>query len=165
MARKQLDVKLKHTYLAIVLLDLVGSTAFVQKVGPIKAVEDGYSTMTDWQDLHAISIVGEKLIALMDLMSFENMSDAVSFALEYNKKVSPKTKLQARIGIHWGSIVEVHQDELYVGVGAKKVELEGIAKNIAKKNNEPCESITNTAHQRSFPKVINHSPHLDCQKI
>ena len=97
-------------------------------------------------------------------MSFENMSDAVSFALEYNKKVSPKTKLQARIGIHWGSIVEVHQDELYVGVGAKKVELEGIAKNVAARTMS-LESITNTAHQRSFPKGYPSLLHLDCQKI
>tara|TARA_B100000900_G_scaffold416157_1_gene449591 strand:- start:3502 stop:4344 length:843 start_codon:yes stop_codon:yes gene_type:complete len=131
MARKQLDVKLKHTYLAIVLLDIVGSTAFVQKVGPVKAAR--------WLQFHdrlarsACYKHNGREIDRSDgfLMSFENMSEAVAFALEYNKKVSPKTKLRARIGIHWGSIVEVHQDELYVGVGAKKVELEGISKNIA----------------------------------
>ena len=106
-------------------------TAFVQKVGPIKAAR-----WLQYHDRLARSACYKHSGREIDrsdgfLMSFENMSDAVSFALEYNKKVSPKTKLQARIGIHWGSIVEVHQDELYVGVGAKKVELEGIAKNIA----------------------------------
>jgi len=131
MVRKQLDVKLKHTYLAIVLLDIVGSTAFVQKVGPVKAAR-----WLQYHDRLARSACYKHSGREIDrsdgfLMSFENMSEAVAFALEYNRKVSPKTRLKARIGIHWGSIVEVHQDELYVGVGAKKVELEGIAKNIA----------------------------------
>ena len=131
MAKRQLDIKLKHTYLAIVLLDLVGSTAFVQKVGPVKAAR-----WLQYHDRLARSICythNGREIDRSDgfLLSFESMSDAVKFALDYNKKVSPKTKLHARIGIHWGDIVEVHQDELYVGVGAKKVELEGISKNIA----------------------------------
>jgi class 3 adenylate cyclase len=130
MAHK-IDVKLKHTYLALVLLDLVGSTAFVQKVGPIKAAR--------WLQFHdrlARSVCYKNNGREIDrsdgfLMSFDSMSDAVKFALEYNKRVMPKTGLKARIGIHWGEIVEVHQDELFVGVGAKKVELEGISKNIA----------------------------------
>ena len=131
MARKQLDVKLKHTYLAIVLLDIVGSTAFVQKVGPIKAAR-----WLQYHDRLARSACYKNKGREIDrsdgfLMSFESMPEAVAFALDYIKSVTPKTKLQARIGIHWGSIIEVHQDELYVGVGAKKVELEGIAKNIA----------------------------------
>jgi len=131
MVSHKLDVKLKHTYLALVLLDLVGSTAFVQKVGPIKAAR--------WLQFHdrlARSVCYKNNGREIDrsdgfLMSFDSMSDAVKFALEYNKRVMPKTRLQARIGIHWGEIVEVHQDELYIGVGAKKVELEGISKNIA----------------------------------
>lgn len=131
MARRQLDIKLKHTYLAIVLLDLVGSTAFVQKVGPVKAAR-----WLQYHDRLARSICythNGREIDRSDgfLLSFECMSDAVKFALDYNKKVSPKTKLHARIGIHWGDIVEVHQDELYIGAGAKKIELEGIAKNVA----------------------------------
>ena len=44
----------------------------------------------------------------------------------------PKVKLNTRIGIHWGSVIEVKQDDVFVGAGAKRVELEGISKNIAR---------------------------------
>jgi len=65
------------------------------------------------------------------LLSFERPIDAVNFALHYQLTIPPKTKLGARIGIHWGKIVEVKQDELITMGGAKAVELEGLAKNIA----------------------------------
>ena len=41
MKKPRLEYKLRETELAIVLLDLIGSTAFVQKVGPVKAARCG----------------------------------------------------------------------------------------------------------------------------
>ena len=72
------------------------------------------------------------------LMSFETPRDAVNFALAYQSKVPLKTRLNARIGIHWGKVIEVRQDELWQAVGAKSVELEGIAKNIAARTMSIC---------------------------
>lgn len=130
--------KLKQTNLAIVLLDLIGSTKFVQKVGPIKAAR--------WLQYHdrltrslCYKFNGREIDRSDGfLMSFERTIDAVNFALHYQDSIPNKTHLQCRIGIHWGEIVEVHQDELDVGIGAKQVELEGISKNIAARTMSVC---------------------------
>ena len=124
------DIELRERSLAIVLLDLIGSTAFVQKVGALKSAQ-----WLQYHDRLARSLVyrfGGREIDRSDgfLLSFERTIDAVNFALHYQKTVPEKIKLNARIGIHYGKIVEVRQDELLVGVGAKQVELEGINKNI-----------------------------------
>jgi class 3 adenylate cyclase len=126
-----LKYTLKETNLAIVLLDLIGSTQFVQKVGPVTAAR--------WLQYHdrltrslCYKFNGREIDRSDGfLMSFETTIDAVNFALKYQATVPEKTKLGCRIGIHWGKIVEVHQHELEVGVGVKQVELEGISKNIA----------------------------------
>lgn len=124
--------------LAIVLLDIIGSTAFVQRFGAVKAAK-----WFQYHDRLARNLVYKfegREIDRSDgfLLSFESVLDAVNFALHYQRTVPQKTKLQTRIGVHWGSVVEVAQDELWVGVGAKSVELEGLAKNIAARTMSLC---------------------------
>ena len=145
-----LDVSMKERYLAIVLLDLIGSTKFVQKVGAVKAAR--------WFQFHdrlARSLTYKYSGREIDrsdgfLLSFEKVGDAVSFALKYQETIPQKTKIQCRIGIHWGRIIEVQQDDVYVGAGAKRVELEGLAKNIAARTMSLCEAgqvlMTKEAH-------------------
>jgi len=122
---------MRNRRLALLLLDIVGSTAFIQKVGgPIAA------RVFQHHDRLARSLCYKNSGREIDrsdgfLMSFESVQDAIQFALDYNDKVTPKIKLKARIGIHWGTIVEVTQQHIYVEAGAKRVELEGIAKNVA----------------------------------
>ena len=133
-----LKYKLKETNLAIVLLDLIGSTRFVQKVGPVKAAR-----WLQYHDRLTRSLCyrfNGREIDRSDgfLMSFETTIDAVNFALKYQAEVPTRTRIQCRIGIHWGRIVEVHQHELMVSVGAKQVELEGVAKNIAARTMSLC---------------------------
>ena len=125
------DVTLKERQLAIVLIDLIGSTAFVQKVGAKKA-----AVWLQYHDRLARSLVYKYEGREIDrsdgfLLSFNTIIDAVNFALHYQKEVPPKVKINTRIGIHWGVVVEVRQDDVFVGAGAKRVELEGISKNIA----------------------------------
>ena len=125
------DITLKETQLAIVLIDLIGSTAFVQRVGAKKA-----AIWLQYHDRLARSLVYKYEGREIDrsdgfLLSFNTIIDAVNFALAYQKEVPPKIKLNTRIGIHWGSVIEVKQDDVFVGAGAKRVELEGISKNIA----------------------------------
>lgn len=117
--------------LALVLLDIVGSTAYVQKAGAVKAAR-----LLQHHDRLARSTCYKNNGREIDrsdgfLMSFDTVQDAVKFALDYNKHVTPKIGLRARIGIHWGDIVEVSQHAVYVDAGAKRTELEGISKNIA----------------------------------
>lgn len=125
------DVTMRERYLAIVLLDLIGSTAFVQKVGAVKAAR-----WLQYHDRLARSLIYKYEGREIDrsdgfLLSFDSIIDAVNFSLHYQREIPTRIKLNTRIGIHWGSIIEVKQDDLFVGVGAKRVELEGISKNIA----------------------------------
>jgi len=127
-------------YLAIVLLDLIGSTAFIQSMGAMRGAR-----WLQYHDKLARSLVYRfegREIDRSDgfLLSFERPIDAVNFALHYQQSIPDKTKLGARIGVHWGKVVEVKQDELHTMVGAKSVELEGISKNIAARTMSLCQA-------------------------
>ena len=129
---------LKEKYLAIVLLDIIGSTAFVQRYGALKAAE--WFQYHDRMTRNLCLKFNGREIDRSDgfLMSFENPTDAVNFALTYQSKIPTKTRLNTRIGVHWGKVIEVTQDELWQAVGAKSVELEGISKNIAARTMSLC---------------------------
>ena len=131
-------MEFKERRLAIVLLDLIGSTAFVQKVGARKAAE-----WLQYHDRLTRSLIYKFQGREIDrsdgfMLSFDRCIDAVNFGLHYQDTIPKKTKIGARIGIHWGSIIEVVQDELFIGIGAKSVELEGISKNIAARTMSLC---------------------------
>jgi len=131
-------MEIKERRLAIVLLDLIGSTAFVQKAGAIKAAE--------WLQYH--DRMTRTLMYRFDgreidrsdgfLVSFERIVDAVNFALTYQQSIPQRTRLNTRIGIHVGVVAEVTQDELDTLGGAKPIELEGVAKNIAARTMSVC---------------------------
>ena len=131
-------MEIKERRLAIVLLDLIGSTSFVQKAGAIKAAE--------WLQYH--DRMTRTLMYRFDgreidrsdgfLVSFERIVDAVNFALTYQQSIPQRTKLNTRIGIHLGVVAEVTQDELDTLGGAKPIELEGVAKNIAARTMSVC---------------------------
>lgn len=153
---------MKEKYLAIVLLDIIGSTKFVQRVGAVKA-----ATWFQYHDRMARSLTYKHSGREIDrsdgfLLSFERVSDAVNFALKYQETIPPKTKLQCRIGIHWGKIIEVKQDDVYVGAGAKRVELEGIAKNIAARTMSICQAgqvlLTKEAKEALTSRLNNDLP-------
>lgn len=131
-------LKMEEKYLAIVLLDLIGSTAFVQKAGAKRA-----AIWLQYHDRMARNLIYKFQGREIDrsdgfLLSFDTLVDAVNFALQYQKEIPPKIKLNTRIGIHWGLIVEVMQDDVFVGAGAKRVELEGISKNISARTMSLC---------------------------
>jgi class 3 adenylate cyclase len=133
-----LQPKIRERYLAIVLLDLIGSTRFVQKVGRVKAAR-----WLQYHDRLARSLIYRHNGREIDrsdgfLLSFDTVGDAVAFALDYQKTIPNKTKLGCRIGIHWDVVAEVHQHELDIVAGVKQVELEGIGKNIAARTMSVC---------------------------
>ena len=130
---------MRQRKLAIVLLDLIGSTAFVQRYGAVQAAQ-----WFQYHDRLARNLVYKfngREIDRSDgfLLSFESAIDAVNFALQYQATIPKKTKIDTRIGIHWGELIEVEQDELWVGIGAKSVELEGLSKNIAARTMSLCQ--------------------------
>jgi len=136
----KLQPKIRERRLAIVLLDLIGSTRFVQKVGRVKAAR-----WLQYHDRMARSLIYKYQGREIDrsdgfLLSFDTVNDAVEFALAYQKTIPTKTKLGCRIGIHWSIIAEVHQHELDVIAGVKQVELEGVGKNIAARTMSVCQA-------------------------
>ena len=134
----QMTMREKH--LAIVLLDLIGSTAFVQKVGALKAAQ--WLQYHDRLTRNLIYRFNGREIDRSDgfMLSFDSVIDAVNFGLHYQAQIPPKIKLNTRIGIHWGKVIEVQQDDIFIDAGAKRVELEGIAKNIAARTMSLCQA-------------------------
>jgi class 3 adenylate cyclase len=133
-----MDITLKERNLAIVLLDIIGSTRFVQRYGSLVAAK--HFQIHDRLARSLIYKFDGREIDRSDgfLCSFDRTIDAVNFALTYQATIPKKTGLQTRIGIHWGKVVEVEQDEKYVAINAKKIELEGLAKNIAARTMSLC---------------------------
>ena len=132
------EVEMKETQLAIVLLDIIGSTSFVQKYGAQKAAKH-----FQYHDRLARNLIYRYEGREIDrsdgfLCSFERTIDAVNFALAYQKNIPHRTGLGCRIGIHWGKIIEVKQDDVFVAANAKRIELEGISKNIAARTMSLC---------------------------
>ena len=124
-------INMKNVTLAIVFLDIISSTKFVQKNGAVVAAA--------WFQVHdklARSLVYKHQGREIDrsdgfMLSFDSIGHAVSFALAYQKTIPSKTPFNSRIGIHWTNVVEVIQDDKYTSAGAKRVELEGIGKATA----------------------------------
>ena len=148
--------------LAICLLDIVGSTQFVQQVGALRAAE--------WLQYHdrltrtLLYKFNGREIDRSDgfMLSFKTTIDAVNFALYYQMTIPIKTKLQSRIGIHWGEVVEVQQAESYILANAKRIELEGVSKNIAARTMSVCSPgqvlITKEAFQTIKNKTNYYTP-------
>lgn len=132
------DITLKERNLAILLLDIIGSTKFVQRYGSLAAAR--HFQIHDRMARNLIYRYSGREIDRSDgfLCSFNRTIDAVNFALAYQSTIPAKTGLDSRIGIHWGKIVEVEQDERYVAINAKRIELEGISKNIAARTMSLC---------------------------
>ena len=91
-------VDLKERQLCIVLLDLIGSTAFVQRVGAKKA-----AVWLQYHDRLARSLLykfNDREIDRSDgfMLSFDKPIDAVNFALHYQATIPEKVKLNTRIG-------------------------------------------------------------------
>ena len=89
------------------------------------------------------------------LISFEETINAVNFALHYQSTIPDKTRLNTRIGIHVGTVAEVTQRELDVMVGAKPVELEGVAKNLTARVMSVCAAGQVLLTSEAFAAVKN----------
>ena len=158
-SNKYVTCNFKRKNLAIVLLDIIGSTAFVQKYGAAKAAE--WFQYHDRMTRNLCYKFQGREIDRSDgfLMSFDRTIDAVNFSLHYQQKIPPKTGLNTRVGVHWGKIIEVQQDELYAVMGAKGVELEGISKNIAARTMSICGPGQVLLTKEAFSAIKNRTNH------
>jgi len=150
-------VQMTEKQLAIVLLDIIGSTAFVERMGARKSAE-----WLQYHDRLTRSLLYKfngREIDRSDgfMLSFDRCIDAVNFALWYQRTIPPKTKLQTRIGIHWGVVVEILQDERYTLSNAKAIELEGIAKNVTARTMSLCQPRQVLLTREAFRVVRNRT--------
>ena len=73
------------------------------------------------------------------LMMFASVGDSIGFAFEYKKYLRKKKfPFRSRIGIHWDKMLIVKSEAHIVRAGGKRINLEGIGKNIAARTMSIC---------------------------
>ena len=120
----------------ILLTDLVDSTSLVERLGDIPASE-----LFREHDRLVLKLQEQWRGRLIDrsdglLLLFERPIDGLGFALDYARGLHDMGKargypLQARAGLHVGEVLTWKNSEAAVSVGAKPLEVEGLAKPMA----------------------------------
>ena len=135
----ELPKNMVEQYIAIVLTDIIGSTRFVQKNGSHIAAQ--WFGIHDKAVMNFIARHNGQLIDASDghLMMFSNVSDAIGFAFDYKKYLRQKKfPFRSRVGIHWDKMLIVKSEAHIVRAGGKRINLEGIGKNIAARTMSIC---------------------------
>ena len=125
--------------IAIVLTDIIGSTKFVQKNGSRIAAQ--WFGVHDKAVMNFIQRHNGRLVDASDghLMYFASVGDAIAFAFDYKKYLRVKKfPFRSRVGIHWDRMLIVKTEEHLVMAGGKRINLEGIGKNIAARTMSLC---------------------------
>ena len=128
-----------ETNIAIVLTDIIGSTKFVQKNGSYIAAK--WFGLHDRYVMNFIARHNGQLVDASDghLMYFSSVQDAIAFGFDYkNFLKKKKIPFQSRVGIHWAKMLIVKSEEHMVRAGGKRINLEGIGKNIAARTMSIC---------------------------
>jgi len=116
----------------LMLTDIVDSTALTQRLGDSAAAQLNTAVDRLTRDLlrewHGREI--DKTDGM--LMLFDSVTDAVACALAYHRALAAlPTPVQARIGIHQGPVILRANAPEDVALGAKPLEVEGLAKPVA----------------------------------
>ncbi|HEX5694620.1 MAG TPA: putative peptide modification system cyclase, partial [Arenimonas sp.] len=121
---------------AVLVCDIVGSTALVEKLGDARAA--GFMQRHDQLLLQALKLCHGQLVDKADgvLALFERPIQALDFALRYQRGLhelgkSENIALRARTGIHVGDVMTWVNHPRDVLEGAKPIEVEGLAKPVA----------------------------------
>lgn len=121
---------------AVLVADLVDSTAFVERFGDERAALALQRLDLQIRDL--LEFTGGRLIDKADglLAIFERPVQAVDFALRYQQALrqfssNEGSALSARVGIHVGELMTWSNSDTAVAAGAKPLEVEGLAKPVA----------------------------------
>ena len=136
---EDLSQNMIEQWIAIVLTDIIGSTKFVQRNGSLTAAT--WFKIHDKAVMNFIARHNGQLIDASDghLMMFSAVSDAIAFAFEYKKYLRKKKfPFRSRVGIHWDKMLIVKSEAHIVRAGGKRINLEGIGKNIAARTMSIC---------------------------
>lgn len=151
--------KLVESHIAIVLTDIIGSTKFVQKNGSRAAAQ--WFGIHDKAVMNFIQRHNGQLVDASDghLMYFGSVPDAIAFAFDYKKYLRiKKFPFRSRVGIHWDKMLIVRSEEHMVRAGGKRINLEGIGKNIAARTMSLCgpEQILMSSSAYLYYKKFGH---------
>lgn len=133
------DDDIVESNIAVVLTDIIASTRFVQR--------NGAKVAAKWFGIHdryVMSFIAKNNGRLVDasdghLMYFGDVSDAIAFAFQYKRFMrTKKMPFRSRVGIHWDKMLIVKSPEHLVRAGGKRINLEGIGKNIAARTMSLC---------------------------
>jgi class 3 adenylate cyclase len=128
-----------HANIAIVLTDIIGSTKFVQRVGAREAAIR--FSQHDRLVLTLISTHNGQWVDNSDghLMFFNTVQDAIAFAFTYKRRLREiGFPFRSRVGIHWDSMIILKTSERLVRGGVKRINIEGLGKNIAARTMSLC---------------------------
>ncbi len=117
---------------ALLITDLVGSTALAERLGETEAAalwrehdRVARELLRSWRGREI-----DKSDGLLVL--FQNVHDAVGCALEYHRALARlRPPVAARAGVHHGPVVLRENSPQDVALGAKPLEVDGVAKPIA----------------------------------
>ncbi len=121
---------------ALLLCDLVGSTALVERLGDQRAAELGARHDRLARDL-LLRHLGREIDKTDGfLLLFERPIQALRFALDYHEALERLSleegcELESRVGIHFGGVWLRENLPADVRRGAKPIEVEGLAKAVA----------------------------------
>lgn len=139
MTSKLIEENIVEASIAIVLTDIIGSTKFVQKNGSHVAAK--WFGVHDKAVMNFIARNNGQLVDASDghLMYFGTIQDAISFGFMYKKYLRKnKFPFKSRVGIHWDKMLIVKSEEHIVRAGGKRINLEGLGKNIAARTMSIC---------------------------
>lgn len=125
--------------IAIVLTDIIGSTKFVQKNGAMAAAQ--WFSAHDRAVMNFIARHNGIWVDNSDghLMYFASVGNAIAFSFDYKKYLRKNNfPFRSRVGIHWDNMLIVKSEEHMVRGGGKRINLEGIGKNIAARTMSLC---------------------------
>lgn len=125
--------------IAIVMTDIIGSTKFVQRHGAQVAAI--WFSKHDRLMMTLVSEFGGVWVDASDgvLVFFYSVGDAIAFAFEYKKKLKQhKFPFRSRLGIHWDDMIITKTAKKLVSGGAKRLNIEGIGKNICARTMSLC---------------------------
>ncbi len=117
---------------ALLLTDVVDSTQLLERLG-----DEAAATLWAAHDRAARDLLREWRGLEIDrtdgfLLLFESASDALGYALAYHRALAGfEVPLRARAGLHIGPVILRHNSPADVALGAKPVEVEGLAKPVA----------------------------------
>lgn len=120
------------TICALLVIDVVDSTQLVQRLGDSAAAEMwsahdrvARDLLTHWRGREIDKTDGFLLL-------FANVNDAAEYAMAYHRALAAmSTPLTARAGLHCGSVILRENTADDVALGAKPIEVEGLAKSMA----------------------------------